>query len=700
MRAKTLKDLLGAGDRVAVSNITGREASKTSVASQAYANNIVGGWALGKGGKRIECPRGDDIPVFADCARMLEALGPDRRPNKFVVYSPPQAVYGEVKEILGAGGGNGAETVFIITENVSIEVSAKIHILARQADVDVIGCNTLGLINTHDHVRAGAVGGEDPEEAFKPGGVSIISNSGNMVNTIASYLLSAGFGTSFGVSTGKDALLLTPTADLLRLAERDENTRLVVLYVEPGGLYERQAIELARCGEFTKPIVAYVAGRALEGRDISLGHAGAVVAGGGTSASAKARAFDEYFGVDPLDPDRRYRRSTQRDEALRRGLRVRSLHHIPTAAGLVYRAMGLHRDMSAGRKLTLNPWFVNLRDLTRRIPQSLILDPGKIPESWAGQFRSLVRSEFGSQPTRRSMRNRSHASSNEGSIPRIYGVSVLELMRERSFSEALILYWTGCEPARPFEPRLVEMCLTAALTNGPGTISAQGAKLSASAGNPPNTAMIATLAALGEDHGGNGRQAVRFLTRIFRDTDMADPYRREHGLDLSAMALEHARQFRRAKDAAKEAGVDYERVPCLGHPVFNTQAVNYDPRERAVSEHMASQGIYNVFLDFYHHLAAALHEVGVATKVWAVNVDAVIACVWLGIAWPKLREGSMTFQRAADLAFLGFALGRAAGGAGEYLDHRDFGTPLDARVPVSECEALTPPREAAFPPAT
>jgi succinyl-CoA synthetase alpha subunit len=700
MRAETLRDLLKKGDRVAVSNITGREASRTSVASQAYANNIVGGWALGKGGKRIECPKGDDIPVFADCARMLEHLPADRRPNKFVVYSPPPAVYGEVKEILDAGGRNGAETIFIITENVSIEVSAKIHILAQDFNVDVIGCNTLGLINAHEHVRAGAVGGEEPEEAFQPGSVSIISNSGNMVNTIASYLLAAGFGTSFGVSTGKDMLLLTPTAELLRLAERDENTRLVILYVEPGGLYEREAIDLARRGEITKPIVAYVAGRALEGRDISLGHAGAVVAGGGTSASAKAEAFDEYFGFGPLDTERRYRRSTRRDEALRRGVRVRSLHHIPAAAALIYRVLGLHRDRSFHRRLTLNPWFVNLRDLPRRIPHSLIPDRGKIPEPWGRQFRTLMRSELGSQPTRRSMRNRSHASSNEGSLPRIYGLSVLDLMKERSFSEALIVYWTGSEPARPFEARLVEMCLTAALTNGPGTISAQAAKLSASAGNPPNTAMIATLAAIGEEHGGNGRRAVKFLVRIFRETNMVDPYREDHGLDLSAMAMDYARQFKASKDAAKEVGMDYERIPCLGHPVFNTQPVNYDPRERAVSEHMAAEGIYNIFLDFYHRLAAALHEVGVATRVWAVNVDAVIACVWLGIAWPKLREGSMTRERAADLAFLGFALGRAAGGAGEYLDHRDYGTPMDARIPVSECEALTPPREPAFPQTT
>ena len=54
MRAKKLSDLLKKGDRVAVSNITGREASKVSEVSQKYSGNIIGGWALGKGGQKIE----------------------------------------------------------------------------------------------------------------------------------------------------------------------------------------------------------------------------------------------------------------------------------------------------------------------------------------------------------------------------------------------------------------------------------------------------------------------------------------------------------------------------------------------------------------------------------------------------------------------------------------------------------------------
>jgi hypothetical protein len=77
----------------------------------------------------------------------------------------------------------------------------------------------------------------------------------------------------------------------------------------------------------------------------------------------------------------------------------------------------------------------------------------------------------------------------------------------------------------------------------------------------------------------------------------------------------------------------------------------------------------------------------------AVNVDAALASVWLGICWRHLRDKRMTLKRAMDIPFLAFALGRAAGGAGEFLDHQDFGTDMDMRIPAQECRALTGPRE-------
>jgi len=75
MRAHKLSDLLKKEDRVAVSNITGREASKVCAASQEYCANIVGGWALGREGESVETAA-RPIPVFGTFEELLRRTPP------------------------------------------------------------------------------------------------------------------------------------------------------------------------------------------------------------------------------------------------------------------------------------------------------------------------------------------------------------------------------------------------------------------------------------------------------------------------------------------------------------------------------------------------------------------------------------------------------------------------------------------------
>ncbi len=693
MRAKTLADLLKASDRVAVSNITGREASTVTVNSQKYCRNIIGGWALGKGGQTMDVPGTEPIPVFPTVKELMNSFPKNKRPNKVIIYSPPPAVYAEVKEVLDHGAGT-VETLYVITEHVSIEVTAKISQMCKEADIDVLGCNSLGMINTHDGVRVGAVGGKDPTGSFKPGSTAIISNSGNMVNTMASYLLSAGLGTSYGISTGKDVLILTPLKDLLELARDDDRTKIIVTYVEPGGLFEKEAVQMMKDTDYPKPVIAYVTGGILQSSDLALGHAGAVVEGKETTAEAKMALFDEYFGIEPFEPDKKYDTTPKLAQALKRGIRIKTLHHLPAAAALVRSSLKIERDFPSSKPLRLNPWFVNYkhRDLAKRLPRKLVLHKGTIPKPYSDQVKLLSKETLGARPSRRNMRNTSHASSNDGRTTRLYGHSIEKQMQAGSFAKSLFLAWTG-ESLKDFEAALLEKCLIASLSNGPGTISAQGAKLSTSAGNTPNTAMIATLACIGSVHGGNGQRAVEYLLMIFRNIDVEDPFEPAHGVDLKALAQKEAQRFAKERNAAKEAGTDYKRIPCLGHPVFRNDPVNYDPRERVVSAYLKEKKRASIFLDFYHLLAAQLKEIGVARNVWAVNLDGAIASVVLGLCWLPLKEKRLAVRRVCDIAFMTFALGRVAGAGGEFLDHQDTGSPMDMRIPVDECVMLTRPKD-------
>jgi len=686
MRAKTLSDLLKTGDRIAVTNITGREASVVSVASQKYCHNIVGGWALGKGGQRLDIPGLESIPVFSHVAELVKSLPVEKLPNKIIVYSPPAAVYGEAKEIIEHCKDT-VETLFIITEHVSIEVTAKINKICSEANIDVLGCNCLGMINTHDAVRVGAIGGSDLKETFLPGSVTIISNSGNMVNTMASYLLSTGLGTSYGISTGKDTLILLSLKNLLELARHDERTKLIVAYIEPGGSYEKEAVDMLRQTDYPKPIITYITGQILQDSELSLGHAGAVVEGKMTTATAKMKLFDDYYGIKPFDSEKRYRKSSELTKALQKGIRITTLHHLPGAASLICDTLGIERDYRPTKPLRLKPWFLDYKGLGKKLPTRLILHQGVVPKPYASQVKLLTKETLGANPPKRNMRNASHASSNDGVVTLIYGQSIEEQMREGSFVSSLFLSWLGEEP-RDFEVDLLEKCFIGSLSNGPGTISAQGSKLSTSAGNAPNTVMIATLACIGDVHGGNGRKAVDYLTEVFRNINIVDPWNPIPNINLQEIVNNEVEKFNKIRNAAKEAGTSYERIPCLGHPVFKDKPVNYDPRERCISDYLEQQNLSNIFLQFYHMLAYRLKEIGIAQNVWAVNLDGAIASVVLAVCWKPLKEKRITLQRVRDIAFMVFALGRVAGAGGEFLDHQDYGSPMDMRIPVKEITIL------------
>lgn len=369
-------------------------------------------------------------------------------------------------------------------------------------------------------------------------------------------------------------------------------------------------------------------------------------------------------------------------------MRIETLHHLPAAAKLLCGKLGLQRDFQPAKPLRLNPWFLDYRGRARDLPYRLVLHAGTIPQPYRRQVRLLATETLGAKPPRRNLRNASHASSNDGRTTRLYGHSIEAEMEAGAFVSSLLLSWTG-RRVPDWQAALVSRCLIASLSNGPGTISAQGTKLSTSAGNAPQTAMIATLACIGDVHGGNARRGLSYLLGIFRNTDLQAPWSAQHGVDLDTVVQAEVDRFTAERSAAKEAGRDYGRIPCLGHPVFRDAAVNYDPRERVIARAIREGPGCNVFLDFYHALARGIKEAAVARNVWAVNLDGAIASVVLGICWEPLRAKEMTVQRAEAIAFMVFALGRVGGAGGEYLDHADTGTPMDMRVPPAECIALT-----------
>lgn len=235
------------------------------------------------------------------------------------------------------------------------------------------------------------------------------------------------------------------------------------------------------------------------------------------------------------------------------------------------------------------------------------------------------------------------------------------------------------------------------LTNGPGTISAQGAKGAVSADGPEspqrvqlNKALVGFLTHTGYAHGGNGFEGVQFLIGQFRDTALADPADPAHGLDLAALARRYAEDYGRYKAEAKASGsADLQKIPGVNHPVFKDRPVNVDPREAFIRELMASRGEANVFHDYYRALVQALFDAGVSRTVYCVNIDAVIAALLLKLTWKPWRAGEFGETALESAAFTVFLYARMLGCAAEIDDHLNRGRNMDTRTAASACRFVS-----------
>ena len=171
----------------------------------------------------------------------------------------------------------------VLTEGVPQRDAAQIVQAARRRGVRVIGPASIGLINPIDHVKVGAIGGNDPG-VFYPGRIAVFSKSGGMCLSMATEVFNAlGYGVSVVVGIGGDRITGTSFRDLLELARDDADTSLVILNGEVGGDYEEEAARYIEESDYPKPVVARLTGVGAQNifpRGSRMGHAGAIIGEG------------------------------------------------------------------------------------------------------------------------------------------------------------------------------------------------------------------------------------------------------------------------------------------------------------------------------------------------------------------------------------------------------------------------------------
>lgn len=257
--------------KVVVQGITGGQGRFHTRAMKEYSTKIVAGVTPGKGGGVVE-----DTPVYDSISEVDDEI------DASIIFVPAPFAKDAALEAIDFG----LNPVVIITERIPIQDSIEVMRKAQEKATDVIGPNTPGIISP-GKCKMGVM----PSHVFSHGTVGLISRSGTLTYEIANNLSKAGLGQSTTVGLGGDPVVGLSFVDVLKKFEGDKQTKAVVLVGEIGGNAEEIAAEYIK-DYYTKPVVAYIAGRtAPPGK--RMGHAGAIVSKGVGTAEGKIKALSD-----------------------------------------------------------------------------------------------------------------------------------------------------------------------------------------------------------------------------------------------------------------------------------------------------------------------------------------------------------------------------------------------------------------------
>jgi len=266
--------LIDGGTRVVVQGLTGAQGQFHARLMKEYGTRVVAGSVPGRGGQVFE-----GIPVYDTVAEAQE----EHEVDASIIFVPAPFALDAALEAMEAD----LDPVVVITEGIPVRDSIELVAKARLRGVTIVGPNTPGLIKAGE-CKMGIM----PAQVFSRGGVGVVSRSGTLFYEIAAHITRVGLGQSTCVGLGGDPVVGLDYIDLLRWFQNDPLTKAVALIGEIGGDAEERAARFIMDGGFTKPVAAYIAGRAaVPGK--RMGHAGAIIQGSSGTAESKISALKE-----------------------------------------------------------------------------------------------------------------------------------------------------------------------------------------------------------------------------------------------------------------------------------------------------------------------------------------------------------------------------------------------------------------------
>lgn len=263
--------------RVIVQGITGGEGKFWTKHMINAGTKVVAGITPGKEGETVE-----GVPVFHTIRRALSEVQADAS----VIFVPASFAKDAVFEALDAG----LKKVVVLADGIPTQDSLEIRSWALSLGAMVMGGNTSGVATIGESMM-----GFIPfwlTHVYGKGNVGIMTRSGSLTNEVASHVVRAGYGFTSVIGIGGDPVPCTRFAEVMPLFQEDVHTKALVIVGELGGTMEEEAAELVQKKIFTKPLVAFIAGRTAP-PEKKMGHAGAIITAGKGTVSSKVEALEK-----------------------------------------------------------------------------------------------------------------------------------------------------------------------------------------------------------------------------------------------------------------------------------------------------------------------------------------------------------------------------------------------------------------------
>lgn len=265
--------LVGRDTRLITIGYTGKQGTFHSLQSRDYGTNFLGGVTPGKGGTVHE-----GYPVFNSTHEAVKKTDA----NAAMIFVPPKFAADSILECVDAG----IELIVCITEGIPVLDMVKVRKAMAGSKSRLIGPNCPGII-TPGECKIGIM----PGHIHMPGRVGVISRSGTLTYEAVYQLTQREIGQSTCVGIGGDPVAGTNFIDVLKLFEQDPGTDAVIMIGEIGGTAEADAARWIK-ENMSKPVVSFIAGASAPAGK-RMGHAGAIISGGDTTAEAKYRILEE-----------------------------------------------------------------------------------------------------------------------------------------------------------------------------------------------------------------------------------------------------------------------------------------------------------------------------------------------------------------------------------------------------------------------